>query len=323
MIIITGAAGFIGSALLAKLNAEGIDDIVVVDELGSDEKWRNLNGKRFFDFIHKDKFLELAEAETLDPKIDCIFHMGACSSTTERDGDYIMQNNYHYTKVLAEWAISHGVRFIYASSAATYGDGQQGYDDDESQIHTFRPLNLYGFSKHSFDLCALQTGALKKICGLKFFNVYGPNEYHKGEMASVVYKGYKQIKDTGKIRLFKSHHPLYKDGEFYRDFIYVKDCIEVMWWLYKKRRINGLYNLGTGKAASWNDLANALFKAMNIDPKIEYIDMPENIRSQYQYKTEAIMDRLKKAGCKVQFKYINDGIADYVNEHLSKEQSYL
>ncbi len=323
MIIVTGGAGFIGSAMVAKLNSQGLSNIVIVDELKSDEKWKNLNGKLFFDYINKDRFLSLIENDELNFTIEAIFHLGACSSTTETDGEYMMSNNYRYTKTLAEWAIANKIRFIYASSAATYGDGELGYDDKGDSLTKLKPLNLYGFSKHSFDLCATKTGAIKHICGLKFFNVYGPNEYHKGDMASVAFKGYENIVKNSKIKLFKSHNPLYKDGEFYRDFVYVKDCVDVMWWLYKKRRVNGLFNLGTGKATSWNELANALFKALNLEPKIEYIDMPENIQNQYQYRTEAKMEKLKKAGCPVKFRDINEGVLDYVNNHLSQKERYF
>lgn len=322
MIIVTGGAGFIGSAFISKLNAEGVNDIIVVDELKSDNKWHNLNGKLFYDYINKDKFIKLIEDGDLTIRVDAIVHMGACSSTTETDGEYMMANNYSYTKTLADWAINKNIRFIYASSAATYGDGSNDYIDNDQILPKLRPLNLYGFSKHAFDLCAMQTGALKRICGLKFFNVYGPNEYHKGDMASVAYKGYKSIKETGKIKLFKSHDPLYKDGEFYRDFVYVKDCVDVMWWLLQKRRVTGLFNLGTGKAATWNELANALFKAMEVTPNIEYIDMPTSIRSQYQYRTEASMEKLKKAGCQIQFRDIESGVDDYVKQHLSCTDIY-
>ncbi|MDZ4785541.1 MAG: ADP-glyceromanno-heptose 6-epimerase [bacterium] len=322
MFIVTGGAGFIGSAFVRKLNDEGISDIIIVDSLGSDQKWQNLNGKKFFDYIHKDKFLNLIENDALSLPIKGIIHLGACSTTTETDGEYMMSNNYRYTKILAEWALERKVRFIYASSAATYGDGKSGYSDSEENLEKFKPLNLYGFSKHAFDMCAFETGACQKIAGLKFFNVYGPNEYHKGDQASVAFKGFNSIKSSGKIKLFKSHHQLYKDGEFYRDFIYVKDCLDVLWWLLNKPKVNGIFNLGTGKASSWNDLALALFKALNLEPNIEYIEMPENIRNQYQYLTQASMEKLKKAGCPVSFRTIEDGVKDYVENYLEKEDRY-
>jgi len=313
MIIVTGGAGFIGSCFVEKLNSEGINDIIIVDSLGHDEKWRNLNGRRFFDYYHKDHFISLVEKDGLNITVEAVIHMGACSSTVERNAEYLMTNNYRYTKILADWALTNNARFIYASSAATYGDGSAGYSDNEIILPTFRPLNLYGFSKHAFDLCALETTALKKIAGLKFFNVYGPHEHHKGDQASVVYKGFNSIQKTGSIKLFKSHNDKFKDGEFYRDFVYVKDCVEVMWWFLQNPNINGIYNLGSGKASSWNDLANAIFEALSLDPKIEYVDMPEAIRSQYQYHTEAPMAKLKKAGCPVEFHSIKEGVKDYVD----------
>lgn len=322
MIIVTGGAGFIGSAFIAKLNQEGVRDIIVVDSLGEGEKWRNLNGKRFFDYYHKSRFLNIIEEDSLDMEISAVVHLGACSSTTATDGEYIMSNNYRYTKVLADWALEKGARFIYASSAATYGDGTMGYSDEESTIAALRPLNLYGFSKHSFDLCAVETGAISSMVGLKFFNVYGPNEYHKGEQASVVFKGHEAIKKSGTLNLFRSHNPKYKDGEFYRDFVYVKDCVDVMWWLLETPSVTGLFNLGTGKAESWNTLADALFKAMKLPSQIKYVDMPEALRSQYQYHTEATMNKLVKAGWKTPFRTLAAGVSDYVENYLATTNRY-
>lgn len=322
MIIVTGGAGFIGSAFIAKLNQQGIRDIIIVDSLGEGEKWRNLNGKRFFDYYHKSRFLNIVEEDTLDIEISAVIHLGACSSTTATDGEYIMSNNYRYTKVLADWALEKGARFIYASSAATYGDGTMGYSDEESTTAALRPLNLYGFSKHSFDLCAIETGAISSMVGLKFFNVYGPNEYHKGEQASVVSKGYDSIKKTGSLKLFRSHNPKFKDGEFYRDFIYVKDCVDVMWWLLQSPEVTGLFNLGTGKAESWNSLADALFKAMKLPSNIQYIDMPDSLKNHYQYHTEATMTKLTKAGWKTPFRTLADGVLDYVENHLATTNRY-
>ncbi|OGP85703.1 MAG: ADP-glyceromanno-heptose 6-epimerase, partial [Deltaproteobacteria bacterium RBG_16_58_17] len=230
MIVVTGGAGFIGSAFVAKLNEEGRDDIVVVDELGTTEKWQNLVKRRYADYIHKDAFLEMAAGDRVPFPVSAAVHMGACSSTTERDADYLVENNFHYTCRLADWALAHGVRFIYASSAATYGDGAQGFSDGEETIRALRPINMYGYSKQLFDLRVLRNGFQDRVAGVKFFNVFGPNEYHKGEMTSVIFKAFHQIRETGKVRLFKSYKPEYGDGGQMRDFVYVKDCAEVLWW---------------------------------------------------------------------------------------------
>lgn len=323
MIIVTGGAGFIGSAFVSKLNSEGIKDILVVDCLRDGEKWRNLNGKRYLEYVNKEYFLELLYEGDFAESVEAIVHMGACSSTTEKNADYMMSNNFAFTKALAEWALDADVRFIYASSAATYGAGEHGYDDSLETIPSLKPLNIYGYSKQLFDQLAIDTTAHKKMVGLKFFNVYGPNEYHKGDMASVVYKAYHQIKETSQMKLFKSYNPDFKDGEFKRDFVYIKDCVDVIWWLLNNKKVNGIFNLGTGRAQSWNDLANGLFAAMDKKPKIEYIEMPEHLRAQYQYFTEAKMDKLTKAGCKVKFRSLEDGIKDYVQNHLMLSDPYL
>jgi ADP-L-glycero-D-manno-heptose 6-epimerase len=322
MIVVTGGAGFIGSALVAKLNGEGIKDIIVVDSLGHEQKWQNLNGKKFYDYYHKSRFLNLIEEDALDFNVDCVVHMGACSTTTATDAEYVMSNNYAYTKVIADWALDNGARFIYASSAATYGDGSLGYEDTESIVSSLKPLNLYGFSKNAFDICACDTKAIEHMVGLKFFNVYGPNEYHKGDQASIAFKGYDEIKKSGAIKLFKSHNSNYKDGEFYRDFVYVKDCVDVINWLINNKSVNGLYNLGTGKASTWNQLAKSLFAAMKLPENIQYIPMPEKLQNQYQYFTEAKMDKLAKAGCPIKMRTIEAGIEDYVSNHLSKPNRY-
>ena len=231
MIIVTGGAGFIGSAFIWKLNEEGIDDILIVDELGESDKWKNLVNRRYVEYIHKDAFLRMIRNDQMPFTPRAIIHMGACSSTTERDADYLMDNNYHYTCRLAEWALPKNIRFIYASSAATYGDGSRGFSDDSSVTPTLRPMNMYGYSKQIFDLWVLRQQVENQVVGIKFFNVFGPNEYHKGDMRSVVHKAFEQIRDTGKVRLFKSHKPEYTDGGQMRDFVYVKDCVDVMWWL--------------------------------------------------------------------------------------------
>ncbi|MCB0325163.1 MAG: ADP-glyceromanno-heptose 6-epimerase [Bdellovibrionales bacterium] len=326
MIILTGGAGFIGSAFLAKLNEAGADDILVVDDLSPSEgaeKWRNLNGKRFRDYLHKDQFAELLDSNSLHGDVTAVVHLGACSSTTETDAEYMLQNNYRYTKMVAEWSIARGVRFIYASSAATYGDGAKGFSDSLDELDRFRPLNVYALSKQLFDRWALQTGAFAHAVGLRFFNVYGPNEYHKGDMRSVVHKSFEQINATGSVKLFKSYRPEYGDGEQVRDFVYVRDCSDVMWWLLENPSITGLYNLGTGTARSWNALAQAVFGALGKAPSIEYIDMPEALRPKYQYLTEAKMDSLRNAGCPIAFRSLEQGVSEYVQGFLMTENPYL
>jgi ADP-L-glycero-D-manno-heptose 6-epimerase len=323
MIIVTGGAGFIGSAFVWRLNQEGIDDIVIVDRLGTTDKWKNLVNLRFVNYIHKDDFHEMIYNDTVRFDVDAIVHMGACSSTTERDADYLWQNNNVYTGLLAEYAIEHGIRFIYASSAATYGDGTQGFSDDHGNINKLKPINMYGYSKQVFDLRVLKHSWENNIAGIKFFNVFGPNEYHKGDMTSVIFKAFHQIKETGKVRLFKSYLPQYPDGGQLRDFVYVKDCIDVMWWLLQNPAVNGIFNLGTGKARTWNDLINAVFAAMGIKPNIEYIEMPESLRNQYQYFTQAEMDKLGVSGCPVDFSTLEDSVRDYVVNYLQQNDPHL
>lgn len=323
MIVVTGGAGFIGSAFVWKLNQQGIENIVIVDNLGTSEKWKNLVNLRFLEYIHKDDFLQMIYADQVPFTARAVIHLGACSSTTERDADYLWRNNYLYTCRLADWSIRNGIRFIYASSAATYGDGARGFSDDDALTPTLKPINMYGYSKQVFDLWTLRRGAEKQIAGIKFFNVFGPNEYHKGDMTSVVFKAFHQIRATGQVRLFKSHRPEYADGGQLRDFVYIKDCIEVMWWLLENRDANGIFNVGTGSSRSWNDLINAVFAAMQLPPRIEYFDMPEELRNQYQYFTEAKMDKLRAAGCPVAFRALEDSVRDYVTGHLMQADSYL
>jgi ADP-L-glycero-D-manno-heptose 6-epimerase len=323
MIIVTGGAGFIGSAFVWKLNQEGIEDIIIVDRLGKTDKWKNLVNLRFVNYIHKDDFYEMIYNDTLSFDVDAIIHMGACSSTTERDADYLWQNNYVYTGQLAEWAIERKIRFIYASSAATYGDGTQGFSDDHSKIKALKPINMYGYSKQVFDLRVLKHSWEEKIAGIKFFNVFGPNEYHKGDMTSVVFKAFHQIKETGAVRLFKSYNPAYKDGGQMRDFVYVKDCINVMWWLFNNKDVNGIFNLGTGKARTWNDLISAVYSAMRAKQNIEYIEMPEALRNQYQYFTQAEMDKITSMDCPVKFSSLEDSVRDYVVNYLQKSDPHL
>ena len=323
MIIVTGGAGFIGSAFVWKLNQEGIEDIIIVDRLGKTDKWKNLVNLRFVNYIHKADFHEMIYNDTVRFDVDAIIHLGACSSTTERDADYLWQNNSVYTGLLAEYAIEHGIRFIYASSAATYGDGTQGFSDDHDKIKTLKPINMYGYSKQVFDVRALKHSWENNLAGIKFFNVFGPNEYHKGDMTSVIFKAFHQIKETGKVRLFKSYLPQYPDGGQLRDFVYVKDCIDALWWLFNHQDVNGIFNLGTGKARTWNDLINSVFAAMGIGPNIEYIEMPEGLRNQYQYFTQAEMEKLRKAGCPVDFSSLEDSVRDYVCDYLQKSDPHL
>ena len=317
MIILTGGAGFIGSGFLWKLNSQGIDDIIVVDELDQTEKWKNLVGKRFADYIQKDEFLRLVVEGKL-PKPSKIIHMGACSSTTCKDGAYFIQNNYEYSKILAQWAFLHKASFIYASSAATYGDGACGYEDTKD-IQLLKPLNMYGYSKHMFDLWMRKNGFDTKAVAIKFFNVFGPNEYHKDDMSSVVCKKFNEVKNKNSISLFKSYHKDYKDGQQQRDFVYIKDAVEVMFWLFNNPKATGIFNLGTGIAQTWNDLANAMFKTMDKTLLINYIDMPDYLQPKYQYHTCANMDKLKAAGCDYKFSSLDDSVADYV-KYLDKNE---
>jgi ADP-L-glycero-D-manno-heptose 6-epimerase len=321
-VIVTGGAGFIGSAIVWKLNEQGIDDVLIVDELGTDEKWKNLVGLRFADYLHKDEFLKRVEADAVGFDADAVVHMGACSATTERDADYLMRNNFRYTDTLAHWSLRHGSRFVYASSAATYGEGEHGFDDRDP-IDGLKPLNMYGYSKHLFDLKARREGMLDHVAGLKFFNVFGPNEYHKADMTSVVYKAFGQIAGDGVIRLFQSYRPEYGHGDQLRDFVYVKDCVDVIWWLLQNPQVNGLFNVGTGQARSWNDLARAIFAALGREPQIEYIPMPEALQGKYQYFTEAKGEKLLQAGCDVHFRPLEDSVADYVQGYLQKGPGYL
>lgn len=318
MIIVTGGAGFIGSALIAGLNKRGISDILVVDQLVSDQRWKNLRNLSFADYAEKDDFREMLAGNKIGQSIEAVLHMGASTSTTETNASYLIENNYQYSKLLAQWAAAANVRFIYASSAATYGDGLAGFSDDEKKINKLRPLNMYGYSKQLFDLWAYRTGLLKKIVGLKYFNVFGPNEYHKGDMRSFVLKAFEQINATGKVRLFKSYKKEYKNGEQLRDFLYIKDAVDMTLFFLDNPQTGGLFNIGTGKARNWNDLVKAVFAAMGRKPNIEYIDMPESIRNQYQYFTQAEVTKPRKAGYKKQSISLEDAIKDYVQNYLQK-----
>jgi ADP-L-glycero-D-manno-heptose 6-epimerase len=324
MIVVTGASGFIGSAIVWALNKKGITDIHAVDFLQQDDKWLNIAKFKISDYEEKDPFIKriIYGDKLLIDGVEGIIHLGACSSTTETDASFLIENNYKYTQVLAKWCVKHGKKFVYASSAATYGDGSAGFDDNHEGLDKLKPLNKYAFSKQLFDLWALREGYLDKIAGLKYFNVFGPNEYHKGDMRSVVHKAYGQIKETGKLKLFKSYNSKYKDGGQLRDFIYVKDAVDMTLFAYENG-IKGIYNIGTGHARSFADLGNATFKAMGRKPDIEYIEMPESIRDKYQYHTQANMEKLKKAGYNSGIRNLEDGVEDYVKNYLSKEDPYL
>jgi ADP-L-glycero-D-manno-heptose 6-epimerase len=313
MIVVTGGAGFIGSCLVAQLNRQGRGDIIVVDDYQGDDdpKKKNLAGKRYQRYYDKAEYLKLLKRDLFDLDVECILHMGACSSTILQDADHFERNNFQYSCAVAQWALKNNARLIYASSAATYGDGALGYSDDESLIPKLSPLNLYGESKQKFDRWVLDNGYQDRMTGLKFFNVFGPNEYHKGEMKSVVAKAYDRVASEGKISLFKSYNPKYKDGEQMRDFIYVKDAVDVVMFLIENPQINGIFNLGTGQARTWNELARALFAAVNREPHIEYMEMPEILRGRYQYFTQARMDKLRKAGYTRAFTSLQDAVKDY------------
>ena len=319
--LVTGGAGFIGSNVVKALNAQGHENIVIVDNLGKTEKWQNLVGLKYENYINKADFIKLFMSGKVTPDdIEAIIHLGACSSTTETDADYLFENNYRYTNTLANWAVSNNIRFIYASSAATYGDGSNGFSDVSTD--NLRPLNMYGYSKHMFDVEAKKNGMSAKIAGLKFFNVFGPNEYHKDDMRSVINKAYHQVKETGEISLFKSYKEGYGDGEQKRDFIYITDVVDVVMWLLKNPTVNGLYNLGTGKSRTWLDLAKAVFSAMGEKENIKFIDMPEELKEKYQYFTEAKMEKLRGFGYTEEFMSLEDGVKDYIQNYLATDTIY-
>ncbi len=313
MIVVTGGAGFIGSCIVTRLNEAGRQDILVVDHLDdSGMKMRNLHGKRYVGYMDKVDFLQRILADDVDASIDCVIHMGACSSTTGTDERYYEENNFEYSQHLAQWCMKHHARYIYASSAATYGDGACGYEDDETALERLTPLNLYGWSKHKFDLWVVREGLAGAVVGLKFFNVFGPNEYHKGAMRSLIHKAYPRVMSDGKIELFKSCRPDYGDGEQKRDFIYVKDAVDVVMFFWRHPDACGIYNVGTGAARSWNDLARALFAAVGKKADIRYMDMPEHLRMRYQYFTQASVGKLRSVGFDQPFLSLEEAVKDYV-----------
>lgn len=320
-ILVTGGAGFIGSALVWALNQRGHDRIVVTDLLGSDEKWRNLVPLRFADYVEAGVFRQriLRQPDAFG-RFTTVLHLGACSATTERNASYLADNNYAYTQELAAWSLDQGARFIYASSAATYGDGSSGMDDRDERLKRLRPLNMYGYSKHLFDVHAQQAGWLDRIVGVKYFNVFGPNEDHKGDMRSLVHKAYQQILNSGRVQLFRSHRPDFRDGEQKRDFLYVKDAVEMTLHFAEHpagRRIGGLFNLGSGEANTWLALTRALFSALGREPQIDFIDMPEALRGKYQYFTQANIGKLRESGYSLPVTPLEEAVRDYVQGYLA------
>lgn len=338
-IIVTGGAGFIGSAVVWGLNELGVDDILIADVMDETDKWKNLAPLRFADYIDAyDLMDDLDEFKDAD----VVFHLGACSSTTETDADYMIRNNYHYTQDLARWAVKNDIRFIYASSAATYGDGSAEMEDGFEHLERLRPLNVYGYSKHLFDQWAARNGLFDRIVGLKYFNVFGPNENHKGDMRSLVNKAFDQINATGKLQLFKSANPDYADGEFGRDFVYVKDAVEMTLHFWDSGALTdvrasdepalthvratdtvrasdtrgGLFNVGSGRMNTWNALADAIFKALDLPRNVEFIDMPEHLRDRYQYHTQADLTRIREAGFAAETTPLDSAVADYVRNYL-------
>lgn len=321
-VLVTGGAGFIGSALVWALNQYGVEKIVIADRLGTDEKWRNLVALRYEDYVDADDLLSRLESATLGA-FDLILHLGACSATTERDASFLMRNNFEFTKQLALWSRNHAVRFVYASSAATYGEGDAGmsdHDESNAALAKLRPLNAYGYSKQLFDQYAARCGMLQHIVGLKYFNVYGPNEAHKADMRSLVHKAYGQIASTGRVQLFRSHRDDYRDGEQKRDFLYVKDAVAMTLHLAMSRTANGLYNIGSGQANTWLSLVDAIFAAMGRESAIDFVDIPESIRDKYQYFTEANIDKLRATGYSAPVTPLRDAVRDYVQEYLKGDR---
>jgi len=314
-ILITGGDGLIGSALIWALNERGRDDIIVTGLLGQGEKWKNLVALRFEDYLEADHLLRNLDSARLKD-ISHIFHLGACSDTTEKDCRYLIENNYEYTRTLAEWALAGDRRFVYASSAATYGDGAAGMRDGDQDLELFRPLNMYGYSKQLFDIHAKRRGWLNRIVGLKYFNVFGPNEAHKGEMRSVVHKAFEQIREKGSVKLFKSAHPDYKDGEQKRDFFYVKDAVDATIHLGFTPAASGLYNLGSGIASTWIELVTPIFDVLGLPVNIEFIDLPAHLREKYQYYTCADNSRLRSTGWSGPRYSLDKAVRDYVGSYL-------
>ena len=321
MIVVTGAAGFIGSCLVSKLNHENFKDIIVVDDFSRADKNANLEGKTYTAKVHRDDFFDWLKEN--EEEVQFIFHIGARTDTSEFDVDLFDKLNLNYTKQMWNACVKYGIPLLYASSAATYGLGEQGYEDSHELVNQLKPLNPYGDSKNDFDKWALEQENQPYFwAGMKFFNVYGPNEYHKSRMASVVYHTFKQVGKTGAMKLFRSHNPNFKDGMQLRDFVYVKDVVEVLYFFLHHRKDAGLYNLGTGKARAFLDLAKATFKGMDVKEAISFVDTPEDIRDKYQYFTEANMSKLQSIGYSKPFHTLEEGVADYVENYLSKNKYY-
>jgi ADP-L-glycero-D-manno-heptose 6-epimerase len=315
-VLVTGAAGFIGSVLVWELNRRGCSNIVIADFDAEGEKRRNLAGLQYEEYVGAGVLLPHLSSGSLG-KLDCVFHLGACSSTTETNEEYLRKNNFEYSRDLAGWALREGVRFVYASSAATYGDGSAGMDDmDPRQLERLRPLNLYGQSKQWMDVHAWKHGWLDRVVALKYFNVFGPNENHKGDMRSVVCKSYAQVVETGTIQLFKSYRPEFRDGEQRRDFLYVKDAVSMTLHLAANPAANGIFNIGSGQMHTWNQLARAVFAALNREPRIEYIEMPVAIRDKYQYSTQADIRKLLSTGYSAPITPLEDAVRDYLVKYL-------
>lgn len=332
MIIVTGAAGFIASAFIWKLNEMGISDILAVDKLRTEDKWLNLRKRDYADWVDRDELFAWLADEENAAKVTGIVHMGACSATTEKDGDFLMKNNYEYSKKLWDFCAEKNIPYVYASSAATYGGGELGYNDDVTpeELKKLMPLNKYGYSKKYFDDWAFkQKKQPKQWAGIKFFNVYGPQEYHKGRMASMVFHTFNQYRDNGGVKLFKSHKEGYADGEQLRDFVYIKDVVDVMYFLLTEKADSGVYNLGTGAARSFLDLSMNTMRCASSNPElkieevVEFVPMPEDLRGKYQYFTQASMEKLKRAGYTKPFHTLEEGVKDYVENYLSKEDMYL
>lgn len=328
MIVVTGGAGFIGSNLVAELSKRGTHKVVVCDRFGSDERWRNLVAHPVHELVSPEKLIPWLDANK--SLVDVIFHLGAVSNTTETDSDLLIETNFTLSLRLWRWSTFNAKRFIYASSSYTYGDGEHGFDDNPSldYLRKLRPLSAYGWSKHQFDWHVASTAARKEPVppqwsGLKFFNLYGPNEYHKESQRSVVCQIAQHAMQGGMVKLFKSYNKQYADGGQMRDFVHVKDAVKVMLWLLDHPKVSGIYNVGTGKARTFEDLANAIFAALNRNPHIHYVDMPEHLTQKYQYFTEAKMERLQSVGYTESFLSLEDGVRDYVQNYLAKDDPYL